>query len=68
MKWRPNRERGEKEPHSIEVLEEIAKILDVPMKILLVEENESDIGNNPVIKDLPRRVVCLEQVFAKLGS
>ena len=63
-----NWERGEKEPHSIEVLEGIAKILEVPLKRLLVEESESDIGNNPVIKDLQRRVVRLEQVFAKFGS
>lgn len=62
------KERGEKEPHSIEILKGIAKILEVPLKSLLVEESESDIGNNPVIKDLQRRVVRLEQVFAKFGS
>lgn len=61
-----NWERGEREPHSIEVLEGIAKILEVPLKSLLVEESEYDIENNPIIKDLQKRVVRLEQIFAKL--
>lgn len=60
-----NWEREEREPHSIEVLEGIAKILEVPLKSLLVEESEYDIENNPIIKDLQKRVVRLEQIFAK---
>ena len=61
-----NWEHGEREPHSIEVLEGIAKILEVPLKSLLVEESEYEIENNPIIKDLQKRVVRLEQIFAKL--
>ena len=61
-----NWERGEREPHSIEVLEGIAEILEVPLKSLLSEGNESDLENNPIIKDLQKRVVRLEQIFAKL--
>lgn len=63
-----NWERGVKEPHTIEVLEGIAKILNVPLKTLLIGESASDLENNPVIKDLQMRVVRLEQVFSKFVS
>ena len=60
-----NWERGEKEPHAVEILEEMAKILQVPLKNLLAGENEYEVENNPIIKDLQNRVSRLEQVIRK---
>ena len=55
-----NWERGNKEPHAVEILEEMAKILEVPLKYLL-EEEKRDITENPIIRDLIIRVSRLEQ-------
>ena len=60
-----NWERGEKEPHTVEVLEEMAEILKVPLKNLLAGEKESGIENNPVIKNLNDRVTRLEQILTR---
>ena len=56
-----NWERGNKEPHAVEILEEMAKILEVPLKYLLIEEEKRDITENPIIRDLILRVSRLEQ-------
>ena len=60
-----NWERGEKEPHAIEILEEMAKVLQVPLENLLAEKNNDRIENNPVIRSLNDRVTRLEQVCRK---
>ena len=60
-----NWERGEKEPHAVEILEEMAEILQVPLKNLLAGEKEVGIENNPVIKNLNERVTRLEQILRK---
>ena len=57
MKW----QCGNKEPHAVEILEEMAKILEVPLKYLLIEEEKRDIMENPIIRDLILRVSRLEQ-------
>ena len=61
-----NWERGEKEPHAVEILEEMAEILQVPLKILLEGGNETGIEDNPIIKNLTERVTRLEQIL-KVG-
>lgn len=60
-----NWERGEKEPHAIEILEEMAKVLQVPLENLLAGKNSDRIENNPVIRSLNDRVTRLEQVCRK---
>ena len=60
-----NWERGEKEPHAIEILEEMAKVLQVPLENLLAGKNRDGIENNPVIRSLNDRVTRLEQVCRK---
>ena len=60
-----NWERGIKEPHAVEILEEMAEILEVPLKILLSGEKEISVENNPVIKNLSERVSRLEQILIK---
>ena len=60
-----NWERGEKEPHAIEILEEMAKVLQVPLENLLAGKNSDGIENNPVIRSLNDRVTRLEQVCRK---
>ena len=57
-------ERGRKEPHGIELLNEMAKMLQVPLKDLLAGENEN-LRENPVIISLNERVTRLEQVCRK---
>jgi len=47
-----NWERGTKEIYGIKLLEEMAEILEVPLKILLSGEKEISVENNPVIKNL----------------
>lgn len=56
-----NWERGNKEPHAVEILEEMAKIFEVPLRYLLIEEEKRDITENPIIRDLLNRVSRLEQ-------
>ena len=58
-----NWERGNKEPHAVEILEEMAKIFKVPLKNLLLEEESSSIAKNPVIMDLIDRVSRLEKIL-----
>lgn len=60
-----NWERGEKEPHAVEILEEMAEILKVPLQELLAGENEERIENNPIIKKLDDRITKLEQILRK---
>lgn len=60
-----NWERGEKEPHAIEILVEMAKVLQVPLENLLAGKNSDRIENNPVIRSLNDRVTRLEQVCRK---
>ena len=57
-----NWERGEKEPHSVEILEEMAKVLNVPLEILLTDEKAVDLENNPAILSLKKRVTRLESI------
>lgn len=61
-----NWERGEKEPHGIGFLEDLAKILDVPLEELLLEKDEETLNNNPVIQELKARVSRLEQLFNRI--
>lgn len=58
-------ERGDKEPRAIEVLEEMAKILKVSLRILIEGKREERIENNPVIKNLNERVTRLETILRK---
>lgn len=60
-----NWERGIKEPHAVEILEEMAEILEVPLKNILTEKKENSIENNPFIKNLNERVSRLEKIFIK---
>lgn len=59
MKW----EHGRKEPHAVEILEEMAQILNVPLKSLLTDARESGIENQPAIKELKERVACLKKIL-----
>lgn len=60
-----NWERGIKEPHAVEILEEMAEILEVPLKNILTEKKENSIENNPFIKNLNERVSRLEKILIK---
>ena len=60
-----NWERGTKEIYGIKLLEEMAEILEVPLKILFSGEKEISVENNPVIKNLSERVSRLEQILIK---
>lgn len=60
-----NWERCEKEPHTLEIFEEMAKILNVSLKSLLEGKAEDELENNPVIKNLTERVARLEQVVGE---
>ena len=60
-----NWERGEKEPHAVEILEEMSEILKVPLQELLAGKNEVRIENNPIIKRLDDRITKLEQILRK---
>lgn len=57
-------ERGEKEPYAIEVIRELANVLEVPMINLLAGENKIELENNPVIKNLNERLSRLERIFS----
>ena len=59
---RTNWERGEKEPHAVEILEEMSKILKVPLEILLMDEKAVDLEKNPAIIRLKERVARLEAI------
>ena len=63
-----NWERGEKEPHAMEILKNMAEILNVPLKKLLAGKNEVDIESNPIIKNLTERVARLERVLEQFLS
>lgn len=58
-------ERGDKEPHAMEVLEEMAKILKVSLRMLIEGKRDERIENNPVIKNLNERVTRLETILRK---
>lgn len=60
-----NWERGIKEPHAVEILEEMAEILEVPLKNILTEKKENSMENNPFIKNLNERVSRLEKILIK---
>lgn len=60
-----NWERGEKEPHAMGILKNMAEILEVPLKKLLAGKNEVDIESNPVIENLTARVSCLEKILGQ---
>lgn len=60
-----NWERGEKEPHAVEILEEMAKVLKVPLEMLLVEEKAVNLEKNPAIISLKERVTRLEAICRK---
>ena len=54
-------ELGEKEPHAIELLREIAKILQVPLRSLLAGEKETRIEDT--LNNLNERVTRLERIM-----
>lgn len=54
-------EREEKKPRGIILLEELAKILQVPLESLFAGEKELRIEDD--IKDLDERVTRLERIF-----
>ncbi|MBR6013541.1 MAG: helix-turn-helix transcriptional regulator [Selenomonadaceae bacterium] len=56
-----NWERGEKEPHAVEMLEEMAKILKVSLKEILIDEDKMPTENNFAIKNLQERVTKIEK-------
>ncbi len=56
-------ERGEKEPCGITLLEDMADVLQVPLKSLLAGERETRIEDNPIIKSLDERVARLEKII-----
>ena len=58
-----NWEHGDKVPHSVEILETMAEILNVSMIELLAGKLESELENNPTIRNLSERVTRLEQLF-----
>ena len=58
-----NWERGEKEPHAIEMLEEISKILKVPLKEIFANEDKISDENDFAIKNLQERVTRIEQIL-----
>ena len=60
-----NWERGEKEPHAVEILEEMSEILKVPLQELLTNEKDKQSKNNPIIKNLDSRITKLEQILRK---
>lgn len=60
-----NWERGEKEPHAVEILEKMAEIFQMSLKELLAGKNENELENNPIIKDLQNRVGRLEKILSQ---
>ena len=60
-----NWERGIKEPHAVEILEEMAEILEVPLRNILTEKKENSLEDNPIIKNLNERVSRLEKILIK---
>ena len=58
-----NWEHGEKEPHAIAMLEEIAKILKVPLKEIFANEERIYVENDFAIKNLQERVTKIEQIL-----
>lgn len=60
-----NWERGEKEPHAVEILEEMSAILNVPLQELLAGEKGVRVENNPAIKNLDDRVTKLEKILKR---
>ena len=58
-----NWERGEKEPHAIEMLREIAKILKVSLKEIFADEDKISVKNDFAIKNLQERVTKIEQIL-----
>ena len=58
-----NWERGEKEPHAIEMLEEIAKILKVSMKEIFADDDKISTESEFAIKNLQERVTKIEQIL-----
>ena len=63
-----NWERGTKEPHSVEILEEMAKVLNVPLEILLVDKKTVNLENNPAIISLKERVTRLETICRRFAK
>ena len=63
-----NWERGAKEPHSVEILEEMAKVLNVPLEILLVDKKTVNLENNPEIISLKERVTRLETICRRFAK
>lgn len=58
-----NWERGEKEPHAIAMLEEIAKILKVSLREIFTDETKTSAENDFAIKNLQERVTKIEQIL-----
>ena len=54
-------ERGEKEPYGITLLEDMADVLQVPLRNLLTGEKEMRIEDD--LKSLNERVARLEQII-----
>jgi len=60
-----NWERGEKEPHAVEILEEMSAILNVPLQELLAGKGNSEVVESSAIKKLDARLTRLEEIFKK---
>ena len=60
-------ERGAKEPRGVEILEEMASILNVSLKNLLLSEKESENEEGLEIKKLSERVSRLEEALKRMG-
>ena len=58
-------ERGTKEIYGVKLLEEMAEILEVPLKNLLAGEKGLQAEDNFMIKNLTERVTRLEQILLK---
>ena len=60
-----NWERGEKEPHAMEILENMAEILNVSLKSLVAGKSEIEVENSPIIRNLSERVSRLEKILGQ---
>jgi len=52
----------------MEILKNMAEILNVPLRRLLAGKNEVDIENNPTIKNLLARVSRLEKILGQFSK
>ncbi len=59
-------ERGERHPRSLEILCELADILQVPVMYFSAPEAQvKELQRNPVIREMEHRLSCLEHTLDK---